>query len=240
MICVLLCSAGIAGGGLVAIEGGGLLAAGSTIRGGLYTASGIEAITGNGRNLLTGNGTGLFGYGIDRATGSNAGDYFSFGLQLLPAADALGTLSINGTKSLYGILQGYRAEANAAAGGTQAIAGVLPKGIALTFDPVARSWTTPVGLVYDQGSIQGNRILHVLDHTVPNPAKPTHTLFSVDRNEVLGLIDEAWLKRGAPLPSDAAAYVIPMGRVVGKGGETNLKIIVKPNTTKVITAYPVR
>ncbi|WP_370867907.1 immunity protein Tsi6 family protein [Phenylobacterium sp.] len=46
--------------------------------------------------------------------------------------------------------------------------------------------------------------------------------------------------RGQPLPKDPGAYVVPMGRAVGQGGETSIKIIVRPGTTEVITAYPVR
>jgi hypothetical protein len=116
----------------------------------------------------------------------------------------------------------------------------LPKGTKLTFDRAAKSWTTPEGLIYGQGSDHGNRIKHILEHTVPNPNKDPHTLFNVARNQVLGLVDEAWAARGAPLPNDLAAYVVPMGRAVGQGGETSIKIVVRPGTTKVITAYPVR
>lgn len=117
----------------------------------------------------------------------------------------------------------------------------MPKGTKLAFDRATKSWTTPEGLIYEQGSNHGNRIKHVLEHTVPNPNKPTHTLFNVDRNEVLGLLDEAWGgARGVALPNDPGAYVVPMGRAVGQGGETSIKIVVRPGTSKVITAYPVR
>jgi hypothetical protein len=114
------------------------------------------------------------------------------------------------------------------------------KGITLKFDKAARTWTTPEGLVYGPGSAQGNRVKHVLEHTIPNAKKPLHTLFNVDRNQVLGLVDEAWAKRGTPLPNDPGAYVIPMGRVIGQAGETSIKIVVRPGTSTVITAYPVR
>lgn len=52
-------------------------------------------------------------------------------------------------------------------------------------------------------------------------------------------MDEAWQKKGAPLPNDPGAYVVPMGRIVGTNGETAIKIVVKPRTSEVITAYPV-
>lgn len=85
--------------------------------------------------------------------------------------------------------------------------------------------------------MHGNRVQHVLDHAVPNPNKTTHSVFNVERKEVLGLIDEAWLKKGNPLPNDPGAYVVPMGRIIGTGGENGIKIIVRPGTNKIITAY---
>lgn len=112
--------------------------------------------------------------------------------------------------------------------------------IRLEFDHVSRTWTTPAGLEYGQGSVHGNRIKHVLDHAVQNPGKTTHSVFNVRREEVLGLVDEAWVKRSTPLPNDPGAYVIPMGRVIGTAGEKSIKVIVRPGTNKIITAYPVR
>ncbi len=112
--------------------------------------------------------------------------------------------------------------------------------VELTFDKATRTWTTPAGLDYGQGSVQGNRILHVLEHAEPNPAKTTHSVFSMDRKEILGAVDEAWLKKGSPIEGDPGAYVVPMGRTVGTSGETSIKIIVRPGTSQVITAYPVK
>ena len=62
----------------------------------------------------------------------------------------------------------------------------------------------------------------------------------MDRKEILGLIDQAWLKKGNPVSGDPGAYVVPMGRVIGTAGETSIRIIVRPGTNKVITAYPVK
>jgi len=53
------------------------------------------------------------------------------------------------------------------------------------------------------------------------------------------LVDEGWKLRGAPLPGDPGAFVVPMGRTVGTAGETALKIIVRPGTNQIVTAYPV-
>jgi hypothetical protein len=66
-----------------------------------------------------------------------------------------------------------------------------------------------------------------------------HTVFNVGRSDVIGLVDEAWAARGAPLPGDPGAFVVPMGRVVGTNGETAIRVVVKPGTSEIITAYPV-
>jgi hypothetical protein len=116
----------------------------------------------------------------------------------------------------------------------------VPQAVELTFDKSTRTWTTPAGLDYGLGSEHGNRIKHVLAHTAPNPNKTMHSVFNVDRKQVLGLVDEAWIARSNPLPNDPGAYVVPMGRIVGTAGETNIKIIMRPGTTKIITAYPLQ
>jgi len=101
------------------------------------------------------------------------------------------------------------------------------------------TWQSSQGLIYGQGSAQGNRVLHVLEHAVPNANKANHTVFNVARDEILPLVDEAWSMRGNPLVNDPGAYIIPMGRVVGTSGESAVKIIVRPGTSEIITAYPV-
>ena len=112
-------------------------------------------------------------------------------------------------------------------------------GIKLVFDKTQQIWKTPAGLDYSLGSIHGNRIKHVLAHAIPDPKKRTHTVFNVPRNQILPLIDEAWKKRGLPVFGDPGAYVVNMGRQVGTKGETFIRIIVVPNTGKIISAYPV-
>lgn len=64
-------------------------------------------------------------------------------------------------------------------------------------------------------------------------------MFNVDATKTLALVDEAWLMKGNPLANDPGAYIVPMGRVVGTNGETAIRIVVKPGTSEVITAYPV-
>ncbi len=104
-----------------------------------------------------------------------------------------------------------------------------------------RQWKSSAGLIYGEGlPNQVNRVEHVLMHTVPNPSKTVHTVFNVARDKVLGLVDEAWLARGAPVPGDPGAFIVPMGRVVGTAGETAVKVIVMPGTSEILTSYPVQ
>ena len=116
---------------------------------------------------------------------------------------------------------------------------LVARGWRLSFDKGSQTWTSPGGLIFGHGSTHGNRIKHVLAHGVPDPSKPIHSVFNVPRNQILPLVDEAWAARGAVLPGDPGAFVIPMGRPVGTAGETAIKIIVRPNTSEIITAYPV-
>ncbi|MFJ9828924.1 polymorphic toxin-type HINT domain-containing protein [Streptomyces sp. NPDC101160] len=99
---------------------------------------------------------------------------------------------------------------------------------------------TPAGLIYGpmRGG-EGHRIFHVGAHTAESlkPNKNNHSIFTGQQSP-LELVDEAWLKRGDAEPNDPAAYVVPMGRVIGDGGQTSIRIIVKPGTTEVISAYP--
>ena len=117
---------------------------------------------------------------------------------------------------------------------------LAPKNAAgkLIYDKAAKSWTSPNGLIYGQGSKHGNRVKHVLDHAAMNAKKKLHSVFNVDRNKVIGLVDDAWAKRGSPLPNDPGVYIVPMGRAVGTAGETSVKIVVRSGTNQVITAFP--
>jgi hypothetical protein len=100
-------------------------------------------------------------------------------------------------------------------------------------------WTSPGGLEYETGSPQGNRVMHIFEHLAEDPDKDTHSVFNVDTSqEALDMVDEAWGMHGEPEADDPAAYVVNMGRDVGTRGETNLRIIVRPGTNRIITAYP--
>ena len=111
----------------------------------------------------------------------------------------------------------------------------------LTYNAAVRTLTTLGGLIYEMGSAHGNWISHVLDHLRPNPNKPTHSVFTAPRNRLLGLIDEAWSLRsgsGVLQNNGNRVFTIPMGRVVGTRGETNITIVVRDGTKEVITSFP--
>jgi hypothetical protein len=105
-------------------------------------------------------------------------------------------------------------------------------------------WESTEKLIYEIGSKQGNRVLHVLEHAVPDISKPLHTVFNVGRDKILGLIDEAWAMRGSIIPvaqkSGNEAFDILMGKIIGTNGETTIRIIVEKGTSKIITAFPVK
>lgn len=102
------------------------------------------------------------------------------------------------------------------------------------------TWISNEGLIYGQGSIDGNRVNHILQHTQLNPYKPIHTVFNVDRCNVIGLVDEAWINRGnGILQSNGNVYYdIDLGRTVGINGETTIRIITRGYSDNIITAYP--
>ncbi|WP_236121516.1 hypothetical protein [Cellulomonas palmilytica] len=98
-------------------------------------------------------------------------------------------------------------------------------------------YESPAGLIYGPGSKHGHRLTHVLQHSIADPTKKAHSVFS-SGNGALKTVDEAWTLRGAPEVGDPGAFVVQMGRQVGTAGETGVRIIVKPGTSEVISAYP--
>ncbi|MCL2593356.1 MAG: hypothetical protein FWD82_08350, partial [Defluviitaleaceae bacterium] len=77
---------------------------------------------------------------------------------------------------------------------------------------------------------------HVMTHEKPttNPNKKMHTVF---RKHPIRATNAAWKKRSM-IPPANGEYVIP---TIGAGtlGENAIKIVVIPNTNKLVTAYPV-
>ena len=101
-------------------------------------------------------------------------------------------------------------------------------------------WQSPGRLIYGRDEKFGNRFNHILEHLVPNSAKKMHSVFSVSRDKIVELLDEAWAMRGKPLVLDPGAYLVDMKRIIGTNGESAIRIVVKPGTTEIITAYPVK
>lgn len=64
--------------------------------------------------------------------------------------------------------------------------------------------------------------------------------FNVSSDKIINLIDEAWLRKKEPLVFDSGSYVIDMKKIVGIKGESGIKIIVKPGTAEIKTAYPIK
>ena len=101
-------------------------------------------------------------------------------------------------------------------------------------------WQSPGGLLFGYDGKFGNRFLHVFDHMRPNPTKEIHSIFSVPKNKLVELLDEAWSMRQNPLPKNPKAYDINMKRVIGTNGENGIRIVVEAGTSNVITAYPIK
>lgn len=82
---------------------------------------------------------------------------------------------------------------------------------------------------------------HVLEHTKANPNKPVHTVFNVDKSNVIGLVDEAWTKKGVGslAGNGYVTYNIDMGKVIGTNGESSIRIVTTGYTNKIISAYPI-
>jgi filamentous hemagglutinin len=55
----------------------------------------------------------------------------------------------------------------------------------------------------------------------------------------MSVIDEAWVRRGLPVPGDMGRYEIDMGRPVGLAGEEKVVIIVR-DSNRVITSFPIK
>ncbi len=112
--------------------------------------------------------------------------------------------------------------------------------IFLKFDRERKVWTTPAGLEYGVDRKYGTHVKHVLAHLKPDPNKKMHTVFNVEKQKLLPLIDEAWLKRADPIPAKSRnidVYRVNMNRIVGTQGETDAQIVVYKNTNRVISSY---
>ena len=66
-------------------------------------------------------------------------------------------------------------------------------------------------------------------------------MFNVDKSNVIGLVDEAWIKKsvGSLAGNGYVTYNIDMGKVIGTNGESNIKIVTNGYTNKIISVYPI-
>lgn len=115
---------------------------------------------------------------------------------------------------------------------------------------------TTAGLRYGPGSVDGHRLLHIMEHAKDRPDKPVHGVFEGDEYTIRAMIDEAYLiaeLRGPPqakkeVEGERTIWKVDMKRKIGYlGGETG-KRKGKPALTgiqlvlegaNVITAYPI-
>jgi hypothetical protein len=115
------------------------------------------------------------------------------------------------------------------------------------------------GLIYRSGSEDGHRLKHVMQHAKDDPQKKIHGVFDGDgdRNIILAVIDEAWVKAkkgGNDVRSnrqnDRQVYTVNLRRRIGYvGGEEGerkdhpecryLRIVLE-NDNEVISAFPTR
>lgn len=108
------------------------------------------------------------------------------------------------------------------------------------FVPIGgKNFLSPAGLVYGMWRSE-HRLRHVLLHAYSTAKgnKKAHSVFR-EGEDVLALVDEAWLRRGSPVPGDPCAYLVDMGRVIGTKNETLVKIVLThAGTDRIRTAYP--
>ncbi len=115
------------------------------------------------------------------------------------------------------------------------------------------SYSSPGGLVYAADLSYGNRAAHVLAHTEDSGEKASQGVFTVLKEEIFPLIDQAWAQASQDLDAYLAedqgkrmAYEIPMGRVIGYvGGQeeqgqpaSTLRLVIQEGN-QVVTAFPV-
>ncbi|MEM8945254.1 MAG: hypothetical protein AAGD11_08725 [Planctomycetota bacterium] len=119
-----------------------------------------------------------------------------------------------------------------------------------------RTFTSPGGLRYTRGSVQGHRVKHLMAHTRDLPDRPgQHGVFdSDDPAKVVALVDEAYLQAQAgrdtrtQREAERTVYDVNMRRRIGYiGGQSgnrrnkpaakHLRLVVEGD--RLITAFPV-
>ena len=119
----------------------------------------------------------------------------------------------------------------------------------------ADTWRTRGGLLFRGRDPKGiTRLEHVMRHSVDNPKRKKHGVFSLDHGKIIALMDRLWKKiesksvtgeeRGGRI-----AYTWNSGNVIGylggkKGREKgfpklrSLRLVLKSGTSEVVTCFP--
>lgn len=138
-------------------------------------------------------------------------------------------------------------------GSSNASATAEPKLGQLTTTP-SGDFKSTAGLIYGRGSREGTRLKHVMRHAEDDLSKPIHGVFDGTQDEILALIDRAYLlaKKGSnnvtsSKQRDRTVYTIyfskRIGYVGGQKGKQKRNPICKELSLvlegdRVITAYP--
>lgn len=116
---------------------------------------------------------------------------------------------------------------------------------------------SPAGLIYSPGPQGEHRVDHVMRHGKDDPNRPQHGVFNGSRDEILQLLDEAYLmiqqnpKRFSPrADGNRTEYTVRFDRPIGfEGGRSGLRNnhpavnrlrLVVEDGKYVVTAYPVK
>lgn len=111
------------------------------------------------------------------------------------------------------------------------------------------------GLVYVPGGAEGHRLKHIMQHAKDNPSKPVHGVFDGDRDQILAVIDEAFMKAkkgGSDVRSEKQngrrVYTVNLRRRIGQVGgsegerqghpDCRFVRMVLENENEVITVFP--
>lgn len=117
---------------------------------------------------------------------------------------------------------------------------------------------SPAGLLYLPGSADGHRLQHIMKHAQDDVGKPIHGVFEGDRDSILAMIDEAFLKSKTAGPDVRSSVqnrrficTVNLRRRIGYVGgaeaqsrgrrqECRFLRIVLENDREIITAYPTK
>lgn len=118
-----------------------------------------------------------------------------------------------------------------------------------------KTFVSTAGLKYGPGSADGHRLLHVMKHAQDDLEKPIHGVFEGSKEEILAIIDEAWLlvkEKSKQVKTEEQGgrqvFTVDLKRRVGyTGGEvgerknhpvcTKVRIVIE-DENEVVSAYP--